>query len=64
MWGLRAQVDRELYRKNIQQEMFNTPKLSIVSGSVEDLIVESTDTVKCGGVILGMDEGFCFAIDS
>ncbi len=45
MWGLRAQIDRKMYKKNIQQELFsNTQNLTIQAGAVEDLIItESRD---------------------
>ncbi len=39
--GPRAQADRKLYRKAIQQAIRETPNLSIHEGAVEDLIVEN-----------------------
>lgn len=55
VWGLRAQIDRDLYKKNLQEEMFNVPDLNIVTGSVEDLLLEegTNDGYRCTGVILG-----------
>ena len=38
--GPRAQIDRELYLHHMQQEIFNTPNLSVLEGSIEDLKVE------------------------
>lgn len=54
VWGLRAQIDRELYRKFMQEEIFNTPNLSIITGSVENLNIErgTNDEIRCCGVIL------------
>ncbi|XP_075422418.1 5-taurinomethyluridine-[tRNA] synthase subunit MTO1, mitochondrial [Ascaphus truei] len=43
VWGLRAQVDRKLYRQNMQKEILNTPGLTVREGSVEDLILEPPD---------------------
>ncbi len=33
--------------------MFNTPNLSVLTGSVEDLIIDEGNNVKCCGIILG-----------
>lgn len=60
VWGLRAQIDRDLYKKYIQQELFdNTPNLDIIETSVEDLIIENVTVndchetiVDCCGIIL------------
>ncbi|CAB0004675.1 unnamed protein product [Nesidiocoris tenuis] len=40
VWGPRAQIDRKLYKRHLQKELFSTPNLSIIEGSVEDLILE------------------------
>ncbi|XP_068102564.1 protein MTO1 homolog, mitochondrial [Hyperolius riggenbachi] len=58
VWGLRAQIDRKLYKQNMQKEILNTPGLTVLEGSVEDLILEPADPShpgKCqvSGVILG-----------
>ncbi|KAE8577566.1 hypothetical protein XENTR_v10022945 [Xenopus tropicalis] len=58
VWGLRAQIDRELYRHNMQKEILRTPRLTVMEGSVEDLILEAPDPNlpgKCQvkGVVLG-----------
>uniref|UniRef100_A0AAV3A2C2 5-taurinomethyluridine-[tRNA] synthase subunit MTO1, mitochondrial n=1 Tax=Pyxicephalus adspersus TaxID=30357 RepID=A0AAV3A2C2_PYXAD len=57
VWGLRAQIDRKLYKQNMQKEILNTPGLTVREGSVEDLILEPPDPSypgKCqvSGVIL------------
>lgn len=40
VFGLRAQIDRKLYKKAIQEELSNTKNLEIIEGSVEDIIYE------------------------
>ncbi len=39
VWGPRAQIDRKLYKKYMQQEIGNYPNLSIIQGSVEDILL-------------------------
>ncbi|KAF6115129.1 mitochondrial tRNA translation optimization 1 [Phyllostomus discolor] len=58
VWGLRAQIDRKLYKQNMQKEILNTPLLTVQEGAVEDLILaepEPGHTGKCRvrGVVLG-----------
>eukprot|EP00075_Anas_platyrhynchos_P021542 XP_027310795.1 protein MTO1 homolog, mitochondrial [Anas platyrhynchos] len=58
VWGLRAQVDRGLYRDNMRKEILNTPLLTVHEASVEDLLLtepEPDHPGKCRvrGVILG-----------
>lgn len=59
MWGLRAQIDRSLYKQHLQAEIFNTPNLDILEAPVEDLIIENISTnsnnqrtFDCRGIIL------------
>ncbi|KAI5804050.1 glucose inhibited division protein A-domain-containing protein [Peziza echinospora] len=40
VWGPRAQIDRVLYKKYMQEELLSTPNLTIVQGSVADLIID------------------------
>lgn len=54
VWGLRAQIDRKLYKEKVQEEILtNTFNLSVRAACVEDLVIESSsgETV-CQGVIL------------
>ncbi|XP_076290895.1 5-taurinomethyluridine-[tRNA] synthase subunit MTO1, mitochondrial isoform X2 [Lasioglossum baleicum] len=51
VWGYRAQIDRGLYKKHLQKELFNTPGLQICESSVEDLIIHG-DSPRCHGIIL------------
>lgn len=58
VWGLRAQIDRKLYKENMQKEILNTPLLTVHEASVEDLLLlepEPDRPGKCqvSGVILG-----------
>lgn len=62
MWGPRAQIDRVLYKKAVQNELFNQANLEICASSVEDLIMAepSSDDAQrpsktlrtCKGVVL------------
>ncbi|XP_072341506.1 protein MTO1 homolog, mitochondrial-like [Scyliorhinus torazame] len=58
VWGLRAQVDRRLYKQHMQTEIHNIPHLSVREASVEDLLITDPDPSRPGrwkvqGVILG-----------
>ena len=50
VWGLRAQIDRKLYKQNIQAEIFHTPGLKIYESSVEDLMLQE-ESICCGIVL-------------
>lgn len=39
VWGPRAQIDRALYKKHMRDELINYPGLSVVQGSVSDIVV-------------------------
>lgn len=39
VWGPRAQIDRDLYKKHMREELVNYPGLSVVLGSVSDIVV-------------------------
>nr|CAI5834482.1 unnamed protein product [Callosobruchus analis] len=60
VWGYRAQIDRDLYKKHMQKELFeDTPNLDVLEAPVEDLIVKNPSInankqqcFECGGVIL------------
>lgn len=52
MWGLRAQIDRRLYKTHMQAELFeNTPNLNVVEGSVDNILLD--DNNQCTAVLLG-----------
>ncbi|XP_007515851.1 protein MTO1 homolog, mitochondrial [Erinaceus europaeus] len=57
VWGLRAQIDRKLYKQNMQEEILNTPLLTVQEGAVEDLILTEPEPEHMGkcrvcGVVL------------
>ncbi|CAB4381172.1 unnamed protein product [Rhizophagus irregularis] len=37
--GPRAQIDRKLYKKNMQEHLFNCPNLTVMAGSVHDILM-------------------------
>ena len=43
VWGPRAQIDRDLYKMYMRQELEATPGLSIVEGKVADIVVSRED---------------------
>ncbi len=47
--GPRAQIDRALYRQNMQAEIRATENLAVIEGGVEDLVVEGE---RAAGVVL------------
>ena len=49
--GPRAQIDRKLYKKAIQDELWSIPSLTIQSGSVDDLMID--DHGRCTGILMG-----------
>ncbi|KAI8954605.1 mitochondrial translation optimization protein [Xylaria longipes] len=40
VWGPRAQIDRALYNKHMREELQSYPNLSIITGSVSDIVVD------------------------
>ena len=47
VWGPRAQIDRDLYKREMRAEILNTPGLSVLEGKVADIItVEGADKDK------------------
>ncbi|KIW73125.1 tRNA uridine 5-carboxymethylaminomethyl modification enzyme GidA [Phialophora macrospora] len=55
VWGPRAQIDRDLYKKYMREEMLSTPNLSVVEGKVADIIVsrdniDSNDAISQGRI--------------
>ncbi|EXJ85539.1 tRNA uridine 5-carboxymethylaminomethyl modification enzyme GidA [Capronia coronata CBS 617.96] len=43
VWGPRAQIDRDLYKNYMREEILSTPNLSILEGKVADIIVSKDD---------------------
>ena len=51
VWGPRAQIDRKLYKKEIQNEVFNkTSNLDVMFTSVDDLLIDK-ESNSCLGVV-------------
>ncbi|CAK6970973.1 protein MTO1 homolog%2C mitochondrial [Scomber scombrus] len=48
VWGPRAQLDRQRYRQFIQSELLSTPRLTVLEGSVEELLITEPDPEKPG----------------
>ncbi|KAI0860978.1 mitochondrial translation optimization protein [Xylaria cubensis] len=44
VWGPRAQIDRALYQKHMREELQTYPNLSIIAGSVSDIVVDENVT--------------------
>ena len=40
VWGPRAQIDRELYKKEMKAEILSTPGLGVLQGKVADLVFD------------------------
>ena len=43
VWGPRAQIDRALYKKHMSEELESYPNLSVIEGSVSDIVVAPPD---------------------
>lgn len=63
VWGPRAQIDRKLYKKHMQELVLSTPNLRVIEAPVEDLVLEELGKgdnpilkFKCTGVVLGTNE--------
>lgn len=49
VWGPRAQIDRALYKKHMRAELEAYPNLSIVLGSVSDIVTAENDDPSAEG---------------
>ncbi|XP_074093427.1 5-taurinomethyluridine-[tRNA] synthase subunit MTO1, mitochondrial [Macrotis lagotis] len=57
VWGLRAQIDRKLYKQKMQEEILTRPLLTVQEAAVEDLLLMERDSNRPGkcrvsGVVL------------
>ena len=55
VWGPRAQIDRTLYKRAIQKEIFHTKNIEVLCGSVDDLFIETNNQnscLQCNGIVL------------
>lgn len=48
VWGPRAQLDRQRYREFIQSELLNTPGLTLLEGSVDELLTTEANPENPG----------------
>ncbi|KAL0271873.1 UNVERIFIED_CONTAM: hypothetical protein PYX00_005048 [Menopon gallinae] len=54
VWGHRAQIDRKLYKKFMQDEIFHhTPNLTVLADAVEDLVIDEGQNC-CRGIVTKM----------
>lgn len=53
VWGHRAQIDRNLYKKHMQHELSTTPNLDFHISSADDLIIEEDPDqgLVCKGIV-------------
>ncbi|KAH8689644.1 glucose inhibited division protein A-domain-containing protein [Talaromyces proteolyticus] len=49
VWGPRAQIDRDLYRQYMRDELVSTQNLNIVEGKVADIVVSRDDVQNYPG---------------
>ena len=49
VWGLRAQIDRKLFKQHMQEEIRNYKNLKIHCASIEDLILQKVENVDDNG---------------
>ncbi|KAH8350154.1 hypothetical protein KR067_003188 [Drosophila pandora] len=60
VWGPRAQIDRQLYKKAVQRELHSTPNLEIRAAAVDNILIEDdtpdSQNRRCGGVLLADGE--------
>lgn len=57
VWGPRAQIDRDLYKRYMQEELLGTQGLSILEGKVADIVVSTEgieNTPGAQGKIVGV----------
>ncbi|CAA7266726.1 unnamed protein product [Cyclocybe aegerita] len=54
VWGPRAQIDRRLYKKNMQELLFNYPSLDVRARSVFDLLFDSDELGRPWGKVAGV----------
>jgi len=51
VWGPRAQMDRDIYRSEMQRTLGSYPNLTIHEASVHDLVLEASQPVKEGDAV-------------
>ncbi len=56
VWAPRAQCDRDLYASAVQDLIAGTPNLSVIEGSVEELLIDHSDRTRIRGVRMASGE--------
>ncbi|XP_001360830.1 protein MTO1 homolog, mitochondrial [Drosophila pseudoobscura] len=58
VWGPRAQIDRQLYKKAVQKELHSTQNLEIRAAAVDNILIEDEQHQhrRCTGVLLANGE--------
>ncbi|KAF9509221.1 hypothetical protein BS47DRAFT_1397102 [Hydnum rufescens UP504] len=56
VWGLRAQIDRKLYKKYMQETLLNYPNLDVRAASVHDLIWSDQNPVASSSRVSTPDQ--------
>ncbi|MCJ1247811.1 Mitochondrial Translation Optimization [Trapelia coarctata] len=46
VWGPRAQIDRELYKKEMRSEILATERLAVLEGKVADIVTTDADAIR------------------
>jgi glucose-inhibited division protein A len=66
VWGPRAQIDRSLYQKYMRQELLDYENLTVVPGSVADIIQDTVEDGGASGKITGvrLEDGRIFQTNS
>lgn len=57
VWGPRAQIDRNIYLKEMQKELAGYPNLKLMEAKVEDLIIERDQGLDASGRVFGKVRG-------
>ncbi|KAI4269621.1 MAG: hypothetical protein LQ337_007169 [Flavoplaca oasis] len=50
VWGPRAQIDRELYKKEMNAEIMGTKNLSVLEGKVADIVTHRDELLGCTNI--------------
>ncbi|KAL8761408.1 MAG: hypothetical protein Q9184_002466 [Pyrenodesmia sp. 2 TL-2023] len=54
VWGPRAQIDRELYKKEMKAEITTTKNLGVLEGKVADIVIQQNDVITGRKAVTGV----------
>ena len=57
VWELRAQIDRDLYKRYIWEEILSTSRLSVLEGKIADIIVSKEERDRINEISKGKISG-------